>query len=73
MLLRTSFKSETASGWLSGLRLRLSHMGSRLGQVIPKTIIKWYKLPPPCICSFKGRAVCGTVYGDMLIKYLMGS
>ena len=40
--------------------------------------IKWYKLPP-CLAQMckgnciKGRVVCGTVYGDMHLKYLLGS
>ena len=59
-------------------------MSSSPGQVIPKTIIKMVQTAslhcismikvgvwqPECL---KGRVVCGTVYGDMHLKDLMGS
>ena len=67
------------SGWLGGKGVRLSC------QVIPKTIIKMVQtaslfgthalgrsltVQPDCL---KGQVVCGTVYGDMHLKDLMGS
>ena len=45
--------------WLACLPLTRQVVGSRPGQVIPKTIIKWYK-PPPCMA----RNVLGLEFGS---------
>ena len=69
----------TMSGWLSVQCLRLSHgrswVLSRLGQTKDhhKNAMRLGSRLTVQLDCLKGRVVCGTVYGEMHLKDLMGS